>query len=101
MAAMKYDPATLTDDMYALLEIVGPELFERIVDDFGGSPLYIVRRSTLAKANVYEKIRRDYAQGASLSTLADRYRYSKRHIREILFGKMKGKKGPTRGLLND
>jgi Mor family transcriptional regulator len=70
-----------------LEKLIGTENYEKVIDQFAGKALYFPRRNKIVQK--YEQIRREYAGGADFRSLADKYRYTERHIREIVRGQVK------------
>jgi Mor family transcriptional regulator len=70
-----------------LEELIGTDNYKKVIDQFAGKVLYFPKRNEIAQK--HEQIRREYAEGTGLRDLADKYRYTERHIREIVRGQEK------------
>jgi Mor family transcriptional regulator len=73
-----YRSITLED----LEKILNQEQIEKFIQHFAGQQFYIPNRRQRAKK--YDQIRKDYRGGDGLSSLVEKYGYSKRHIRRII-----------------
>ena len=71
------------ENLYELYEIVGAELFTKIVNVHGGEMLYIPKRKTMERKKNHESIRKEY-DGHNVSHLALKYGYSEKHIKNIV-----------------
>jgi Mor family transcriptional regulator len=72
------------ENLYELYNIVGAELFTKIVDVHGGEMLYIPKRSTMERKKKHESIRKEY-DGTNISHLAMKYGYTERTVQNILY----------------
>jgi Mor family transcriptional regulator len=61
---------------------IGADNYKKIIDQFAGKVLYFPKMNKIAQR--HERIRQEYAGGAGFRDLADKYRYTERHIREIV-----------------
>jgi len=78
-----YIPMTVQLD-HRLLYLIGMEAFTALVAEYGGYQLEIARCEKAARVLIYREIRREYAAGATQNTLALKYGYTTRNIRDIL-----------------
>jgi Mor family transcriptional regulator len=69
---------------------IGADTYKKIIAQFEGKVLYFPKTNKIAQK--HEQIRQEYAGGAGFRDLADKYRYTDRHIREIVRGQ--GKEEP-------
>ena len=72
------------ENLYWLYEIVGMDKFREIIDAAGGELVYLPLRRTLCREQIREQIRAEY-DGENVAELANRYSYSERYIRSIIF----------------
>jgi hypothetical protein len=70
-----------------LEKLIGADGYKRVVDQFAGKVLYFPKRNEIVQK--HEQIRQEYAGGTGFRDLADKYRYTERHIREIVRGQVK------------
>lgn len=75
----------------SIVELIGPDAADSLVQNFGGEAIYIPRCHVALTECVYREIRRSFdhiTRGTSsvqaVATLATRYGYSDRHIWSIL-----------------
>ena len=68
-----------------LVELIGTEAANRLVDYFAGSSLYIPKR--IFNERQYQQIRIEFKKGVSYRELAMKYDYSEIHIRDIVHKK--------------
>jgi Mor family transcriptional regulator len=68
-------------DMEILLELVGADMYNAILKEFGGQALYITRKPH--QPGVYDLIRAEYRAGARYRDLAHKYGFSETYIRKI------------------
>ena len=80
-----YIPMTVQMD-HRLLYLLGMEAFTALVSEYGGDYLEIARCERALRVLTYRNIRREYAEGDSQNTLALKYGYTTRNIRDILDG---------------
>ena len=80
-----YIPMTVQLD-HRLLYLIGMESYTALVAEYGGDQLEVPRCDRALRVLTYRNIRRESAEGASQNTLALKYEYTVRHIREILDG---------------
>jgi Mor family transcriptional regulator len=66
---------------------IGADMYKKIIDQFAGKVLYFPKTNKIAQK--HKQIRQEYAEGAGFHALADKYRYTERHIREIVRGRVK------------
>ena len=78
-----YIPMTVQLD-HRLLYLIGMESFTSLVAEYGGDQLEIARCEKAARVLIYREIRREYAEGTPQNTLALKYEFTTRHIRDIL-----------------
>jgi len=78
-----YIPMTAQLD-HRLLYLIGMEAFAALVSEYGGDYLEIARCEKAARVLIYREIRREYAEGTPQNTLALKYEFTTRHIRDIL-----------------
>jgi hypothetical protein len=78
-----YIPMTAQLD-HRLLYLIGMEAFAALVAEYGGDYLEIPRCDRALRVMTYRNIRREYAAGVPQNTLALKYGYTTRYIREIL-----------------
>jgi Mor transcription activator family len=80
-----YVPIAAKQD-HRLRGLIGDVGFAALVAEYGGNQLEIPRCNRALRVLTYRNIRRESAEGASQNTLALKYEYTVRHIREILDG---------------
>ena len=78
-----YIPMTVQLDR-RLLYLIGMEAYTALVAEYGGDQLEIARCEKAARVLIYREIRREYAEGTPQNTLALKYEFTTRHIRDIL-----------------
>lgn len=78
-----YIPMTVQLD-HRLLYLIGMEAYTALVAEYGGDYLEVPRCDRALRVLTYRNIRREYADGVSQNTLALKYEFTVRHIREIL-----------------
>lgn len=78
------DFENVPENLYELYDIVGAELFAKIVEVHGGEHLYIPKRSTMERKQKYDAIRKEYNDGKNIGQLALKYRHTERYIRTIV-----------------
>jgi Mor family transcriptional regulator len=72
-------------DIFAeLVDIVGKEAANRLVDFYSGSSIYIPKNIIIEQK--HRKIREEFRRGAVYRELAIRYEYTETHIRNIVHG---------------
>ena len=99
---MKIDDITLeqlSGDQYDLAELVGIEVYKRLVKVYGGSFIYICKADTVTKAIRNDEICRRF-NGYNHRELAIEYNLSEKTIRDITADKLrKMKDAPMEGQL--
>jgi Mor family transcriptional regulator len=88
------NPVTLNENrkmLECLEKYIGADNYNKIIEQFAGKVLYFPKMNRIAQK--HEQIRQEYAGGAGFHDLADKYRYTERHIREIVRGQ--GKEEPA------
>jgi Mor family transcriptional regulator len=70
-----------------LEKLIGADNYKRVIDQFAGKALYFPKRSEITQK--HEQIRQEYAGGTGFRDLANKYRYTERHVREIVRGQEK------------
>lgn len=78
-----YVPIKVTQDHY-LQRLIGTEAFAALIAEYGGEAIEITKCERAAQALLYRQIRHEYLNGATQDTLARRYGYTVRHIRNIV-----------------
>jgi Mor family transcriptional regulator len=73
----------LTPDTIDLLDIIGFELFMKVLEVFSGGSLYFPKKESVSRL-VRNKMIRDEYDGSNIKILAAKYNISTRHIRVIL-----------------
>jgi hypothetical protein len=68
-----------------LVEIIGRDAANRLVDYYSGSSIYIPK--SIIVEQMHRKIREEYKSGAIYRDLAVQYGYSERHVRNIIHKK--------------
>lgn len=82
-----YIPMTVQLD-HRLLYLIGMEAYTALVAEYGGNQLEIARCEKAARVLIYREIRREYDEGTPQNTLALKYEFTTRHIRDILNSEM-------------
>lgn len=82
-----YIPMTVQLD-HRLLYLIGVPAFTALVSEYGGDQIEIARCEKAARVLIYREIRRESAEGASQNTLALKYEFTVRHIRDIVCSDM-------------
>lgn len=72
------------ENAFALAEITGIEVFEKIVDAFGGSAIYIPVKRQLYREKRERDIVKKYSEGASVQSLAHEYDISTAWVCKII-----------------
>lgn len=90
----------LTEEQRQLAELVGMEVFLKLVAAYGGSPIYIPMKKSVCQRNRNEQICDDF-DGTNYRELSMKYDLSETRIRAITENKLKEiKKAPISGQLN-
>lgn len=71
-------------DLYRLFDIVGEVLFQRIVEDYNGSQIYIPKNACYKRAKRNIKIYTEFCDGKSVKVLAINWKVSESCIRRII-----------------
>ena len=74
---------SVPENLYELYNIVGAELFTKIVDIHGGEMLYIPKRVSMERKQKHDSIRKEF-DGTNISQLARKYGYTKKTVYSIL-----------------
>ncbi|MDE5583229.1 MAG: DNA-binding protein [Ruminococcus sp.] len=73
----------LTGEQREVAELVGIENYRKLVDNFGGSCVYISKSDTIFQRERDDEIKRDF-NGGNYRELAKKYNLSENRIRAIL-----------------
>lgn len=71
-------------DLYRLFDIVGEVLFERILDVYGGSQIYIPRKECYMRAKRNMRIYVEFCEDRSVKWLAVKWKVSESCVRRIV-----------------
>ena len=87
---MKY--CDLTEEQQQILDIIGYESFEKLINTFGGSQLHLPTINGLTQKIKEKFVLNDRRKGNSYKTIADRYRLTIRTVGMIIHeGKKNGR----------
>ena len=64
---------------------LGKEAADRFIDHYSGTNLYTPKR--IKTRRKHRKIKKEFKNGASYRELALRYKYTERHVRNIIHGR--------------
>lgn len=78
-----YVPTKTTPEHY-LARLIGGAAFESLVAEYGGEAIEITKCERAAQVLLYRQIRHEYLMGATQDSLARKYHYTVRHIRNIV-----------------
>lgn len=79
----------LDEENAALAQLIGIENFRKLVKSYGGSPLYIPKAESIARAVRNERIRSEF-DGGNVRELAARYGLTESWVREIVSDRCDG-----------
>ena len=74
----------ISSDLYRLFDIVGEVLFQRIVEDYNGSQIYIPSKECYRRAKRNMRIYDEFCEGRSVKALAAKWNVSESCIRRIV-----------------
>ncbi len=79
----KIEPGDLSEEQKGILELVGIEVYKRLVEYFGGQSIYIAKLDTITRSLRDRKILEEF-NGSNYAELARRYGLSVRAIRNVV-----------------
>ena len=71
-------------DLYRLFDIVGEVLFQKIVEDYNGSQIYIPKKECYRRAKRDMRIYNEFCDGKSAKALAVKWKVSESCVRRIV-----------------
>lgn len=80
----KLKPAEIPDYLHKVIDLIGFEAFEALIDNFGGIDLYIPVETVSQNRVRNRKIIRDYGEMKNKSALSRSYQLSYRYTRRII-----------------
>lgn len=69
---------------YRMIEIIGAEAAKNVIEEFGGTQMYIPTKHSVSIVPRNEMIYRDYMIGKKVRKLAKKYNLSDPHVRNII-----------------
>lgn len=76
-------PQTLPEDQRRILDLVGPEIYAKLVEAYGGLTIYIPKKDSFLRTARNEEIRRKF-NGTNYRSLATEHNLSEVAIRQIV-----------------
>lgn len=80
---MEIIPQALPEDQRRLLDLVGPEIYAKLVEVYGGMSIYVLKKDSFVRTARNEEIRRKF-DGSNYRRLAIEYNLSEVTIRQIV-----------------
>ena len=74
----------LNQEQKELVDIIGLDAFKSLVQNYGGTNLYIPKMDTLERQKRNKRIRDEYYKGSTLKKLSLKYSLTETQIRSIL-----------------
>lgn len=76
--------AALTSDQQDLVDLIGSDIFNILVENYGGQSIYIPLMETLKRRSRNECIKAEF-DGCNYKSLAKKYRVSEVWVRKIIW----------------